>query len=33
MNEKVYLVTAAYQKDGGELDYTSNIGVYTTPLT
>lgn len=28
MNEKVFLVTAAYQKDGGELDYTSNIGVY-----
>lgn len=28
MNEKVYLVTAAYQKDGGDLDYTSNIGVY-----
>ena len=27
-NEKVYLVTAAYQKDGGDLDYTSNIGVY-----
>lgn len=28
MNEKVYLVTAAYQKEGGDLDYTSNIGVY-----
>ena len=26
--EKVFLVTAAYQKDGGDLDYTSNIGVY-----
>ena len=28
MNEKVYLVTAAYQKEGGELDYVANIGVY-----
>lgn len=28
MNEKVYIVTAAYQKEGGDLDYTTNIGVY-----
>ena len=28
MNEKVYVVTASYQKEGGDLDYTTNIGVY-----
>lgn len=28
MNEKVYLVTASYQKEGGDLDYTKTIGVY-----
>jgi hypothetical protein len=26
--DKVFLVTAAYQKEGGDLDYTTNIGVY-----
>ena len=28
MNEKIFIVTAAFQKDGGDLDYTYVVGAF-----